>query len=359
MIKDHTYKDNFDKDIIVRFLEGYATKEEESALSNWVNSAQENKTEFLETKEIWNMAVITKELQALDVDADWNKISGKLSDRPTLKAVTQTKAKNKATTKEKSQKVASPPAKEATVKKMNFTKWIGAIAAGLVLVVAAYFVLQNGVSNGSNSEGPARAQILADGTKVWLNRDGKLTAPDKFVGNDRIVYLTGEAYFEVAHNPKKPFRIICVNTEIQVLGTSFNVRTNDRITDVVVAEGKVKLINQDKETKSIIINPGEVGMSSVLGTTKIPNNRPNYHSWRTGKFTFENTPLKFAIRDLNGWFDKEIILSGSFDCNVTGTFDKSNQKEIIKSLQGPCNFKELEYPNDPNHKNKIYLKKIK
>lgn len=367
MIKDQTHTNNFDKDIIVRFLEGYATKEEETSLSTWLNASEENKKEFFETKEIWNMALISKEMNALDVNADWDKVSSQLTEKTSTKTATQPKAKTgkKSNSKKKSsQKKKQPvqakkqPKQEAKIKKMNFTRWIGGIAAGLAMLVAAYFVMQN-VGNSSNQTGPARTMVLADGTKVWLNRDGDLKAPKEFIGNDRIVYLTGEAFFDVAHDAKKPFRIICVNSEVRVLGTAFNVRTNERITDVMVEEGQVKLLNEERGSKSVIVNPGEVGMSNVLGTTKIPNNRPNYHSWRSGKFEFENTPLKFAIRDINGWYDKEIVLSGAFDCNVTASFNNASQKEIIESLKGPCNFEVLEYPNDPTHKDKIYLKKVK
>ncbi len=363
MIKDQTNTNNFDRDIIVRFLEGYATNQEESDLSAWVNSSEENKKEFLEIKEIWNMAVISEEMKSLDVEADWKTVSSKISKKTTAGTTSQPEAKAKNTSKHSNKKkqpvTPSPKKPEAKIKKMNFTKWITGIAAGLALLAASYFVLQN-VEASSDYNGHARHMVLADGTNVWLNKDGKLNAPKQFTGKDRIVYLTGEAFFDVAHDAKKPFRIIGIDSEIKVLGTAFNVRTNERITDVVVEEGKVQLINESKESsQSIILNPGEVGMSNVLGTTKLPNNRPNYHSWRTGKFNFENVPLKFAIRDLNGWFDKEIVLSGQFDCNVTGSFNKNNQKDILNSLKGPCNFELLEFPNDPQHKNKIYLKKVK
>lgn len=65
---------------------------------------------------------------------------------------------------------------------------------------------------------------LSDGTKVWLNSESELKYASEFVGEERRVYLTGEAYFEVAHNPNKPFFVEAKNLQIQVLGTSFGVR---------------------------------------------------------------------------------------------------------------------------------------
>ena len=98
--------------------------------------------------------------------------------------------------------------------------------------------------------------ILPDGSKVWLNSASSLRYPVRFTGNERKVEISGEAYFEVAHNIKMPFRVINSSQIVEVLGTHFNIMAypDESSTNTTLLEGSVRII---KENKSKIISPGQ------------------------------------------------------------------------------------------------------
>ena len=95
--------------------------------------------------------------------------------------------------------------------------------------------------------------VLSDGTKVWLNSDSKLEFPNTFVGDERRVKLAGEAYFEVAKNKAKPFRVEVDRVEVVVLGTSFNIHAYDEAVKTTLVEGAVKL---NVAGKAYSLSPG-------------------------------------------------------------------------------------------------------
>lgn len=100
---------------------------------------------------------------------------------------------------------------------------------------------------------------LADGTNVWLNSDSKLKFPLHFVGNQRAVYLEGEAFFEVTSDSLKPFVVKTAEVNVKVLGTSFNVMnyTDEAKVEVALLKGKVKFEDtRNRQTRALV--PGEV-----------------------------------------------------------------------------------------------------
>src|SRR5690606_41282091 len=97
--------------------------------------------------------------------------------------------------------------------------------------------------------------LLSDGTKVWLNAASSLKFPTSFEGNERRVELNGEGYFEVAHNPAKPFHVNSNEIDVQVLGTHFNIMAyaDEAFVKTTLLEGSFKII---KAGESLVIAPG-------------------------------------------------------------------------------------------------------
>ncbi|WP_353151588.1 FecR domain-containing protein [Chryseobacterium sp.] len=143
---------------------------------------------------------------------------------------------------------------------------------------------------------------LPDGTKVWLNAESSLKYPTQFTGRERIVELQGEAYFEVAHNAAKPFRVKSTEQEIVVLGTRFNVSaypTEKPVTTLI--EGRVRL--RSENAKEVFLAPGQ---QSELGKEafKVQNvQTEDYLSWMQGEFVFNNTELDKVFNALERWYD--------------------------------------------------------
>lgn len=121
-----------------------------------------------------------------------------------------------------------------------------------------------GLAHASSSEistnnGSKTHIVLPDGTKVWLNAGSKLTYDKKFGEKIREVELTGEAYFDVAHNAAKPFTIHTRAMDIKVLGTEFNVKSypEDHTTETSLVRGSIEVTLKDKHAKKIILKPNE------------------------------------------------------------------------------------------------------
>jgi len=175
--------------------------------------------------------------------------------------------------------------------------------------------------------------ILADGSTVWLNRNSKIYYPKEFSRKTRHVKLKGEAFFEVTKNPNKPFIVETDHSEIKVLGTSFNINTDSLQTAVSVSTGKVN-VKSAYSKSSIILTPNELAIVTKSDLLKSQITNPNYLSWKTGVFFFEDTPLETVARDLNTFYPKPIVLySKNQTQHFTASFDNAKLEDIVEILE--------------------------
>ncbi|MDQ1770643.1 DUF4974 domain-containing protein [Labilibaculum sp. A4] len=151
---------------------------------------------------------------------------------------------------------------------------------------------------------------LADGTKVWLNSESSLKYPVQFIGEIRKVELTGEAYFEVAHNKSKPFIIESHGTEVKVLGTKFNVSAYNDEEDITttLVEGSVQVSSLGN---SELLEPGYQAVVK-RGSNQFQVNKVNadlYTSWINGVFQFKNQSLEEICNQLSRWYNVEFFFT--------------------------------------------------
>jgi transmembrane sensor len=152
--------------------------------------------------------------------------------------------------------------------------------------------------------------VLADGTKVWLNASSSIRFPVAFTGNERRVQITGEAYFEVAHNAAMPFRVEARGQTVEVLGTHFNVNAYDDEASVktTLLEGSVKVSTPGG---SKIIRPGEQS-DFKDGKLKVSEvDVDNVVAWKNGYFSFKDDDLRTVMRQIGRWYDVDIIYEGN------------------------------------------------
>jgi transmembrane sensor len=153
---------------------------------------------------------------------------------------------------------------------------------------------------------------LADGSKVWINAASSMRYPTSFFGNERIVEITGEAYFEVSHNAKMPFKVKKGDVEIQVLGTQFNVNAYDDENNmrITLVSGSVKV---KSENQSATIKPGDQAEISEPGKIALNQNVDveEVIAWKNGLFVFNNTDLELIMRQIGRWYDVEVRYAGA------------------------------------------------
>ncbi|MGN8068544.1 FecR family protein [Mucilaginibacter sp. SG564] len=162
--------------------------------------------------------------------------------------------------------------------------------------------------------------LLSDGTRVWLNAESSIKYPVSFDSfNERRVELTGEAYFEVAHNKALPFRVVSNKQVIEVLGTHFNVNAypDEQNTTTTLLEGAVKIIAGDKNAT---LKPGQE--ADLTTTFKISTVDPREAiDWKNGNFRFNEEPLESVMRQIARWYDVKIVYE-----------DESVKKETIVAV---------------------------
>ena len=150
---------------------------------------------------------------------------------------------------------------------------------------------------------------LADGTLVYLNSATRMKYPVKFDEKERKVYLSGEAYFEVAKDPERPFFVEMEGVEVRVYGTSFNVNTHQKgNVQTVLVKGSigVKVLSSGMES---VIRPGQMA-EFQQGNTKVDVKDVNvavYTDWKDGIFRFENQRLEDILTVLSNWYDVDIF----------------------------------------------------
>lgn len=159
--------------------------------------------------------------------------------------------------------------------------------------------------------------ILADGSKVWLNAASSLKYPTRFGGKERIVELTGEGYFEIAHNEAMPFKVKTNKQVVTVLGTHFNVNAyeDEPSLRTTLLEGSVK-VSTDNGTAARVLRPGQ---QSALTGNKIDvtdGDTEEAVAWKNGYFRFRGESIESIMRKLSRWYNIEVRYEG----NVSGDY---------------------------------------
>jgi transmembrane sensor len=161
---------------------------------------------------------------------------------------------------------------------------------------------------GFNTLTTARGQqyqvILPDGTRVWLDAASSLKFPTAFTGTERRVELAGEAYFEVAKNKAMPFKVSVNHTEVEVLGTHFNVMgyPEEGTTNTTLLEGSVK-VTKDNAFK--IIKPGQQARVNK-GIDVAEVNTAKVVAWKDGNFSFDDEDIHTLMNQIARWYDVDV-----------------------------------------------------
>jgi len=155
---------------------------------------------------------------------------------------------------------------------------------------------------------------LPDGSLVWLNASSSIHFPTSFTEKERKVEITGEAYFEVAKDASKPFIVAVNSSEVQVLGTHFNVNAYNDEEEVrtTLLEGSVKFVDGNNTS---LLQPGQQSQLTKNGSVKVVSNVDvdEVMAWKNGLFSFENAGIETIMRQLSRWYDVGIEYKGKTD----------------------------------------------
>lgn len=348
------------KELLIKFLNNQCTKDELKEVVSWIKSDSLNQRSIDWGVQEWKNFEIKDNIPS---DNEFSALLDKVHHKINI-----SKKKNSKT------KIA------------QIVTWVTKAAAVLLLPVLAFlFYTLSEKSSGTVSTaklsidsleiaapiGSQTAIQLSDGSEVFLNHGSKLQYPYRFTGNTREVVLVGEGYFNIAHNPERPFIVKTKNLNVKAIGTSFNVLAypGESIVSTTLVEGKISVERVAADNKIISLGsmvPGQ-HVDLDIETGKISSYRGDiekYISWKDGKLIFEDESIVNIARRLSRWYNVEIEFADEIakEYTYTATFTEETLFQILDllALATPIDYKKVprERLDDGTfRKQKIIIKK--
>lgn len=182
--------------------------------------------------------------------------------------------------------------------------------------------------------------LLSDGTHLWLNAGSSVQFPVVFRGNTRKVVITGEAYFEVAHDASRQFVVEANGVQTEVFGTHFNINAYDDedATRVTLLEGRVRVVSPNGE--SLMIRPGEQAVQSAGLALRLKRgvDVAEVMAWKNQMFRFHDTNIRSIMNEVARWYDVDINYQGGLaafaNLNFGGSMSRQkNVSELLRRLE--------------------------
>jgi ferric-dicitrate binding protein FerR (iron transport regulator) len=337
-------EESINDELLVRYLTETVSAEENGQMEQWCAMSAENQ----KTLEQLYFALQASDRLRVMKSVNHNKALLKLKDRIQRE-------------------------EKATRRRMVFLH-LQRIAAALllpVLAVSVWLLLQTDeapvqyVELRSNP-GMVASFELPDGSKVWLNGGSSLRYPTVFNGSNREVRMSGQGYFEIAHNARQPFSVRTGESfSLEVLGTSFNIAAYDdeNIIETTLVEGSIRLkLLQDGKMVQRMMKPNEKiiyvkNEESIETTTVVPQNEqkanvatndtkpesvkvavvdPQYDiAWKDNRLLFRNHPMEEVIRTLGRYFNVQFVVKNEkvMESEITGNFSNEQLPQVMEYLK--------------------------
>ena len=307
-------------ELLVKYLLGEATEEERLQVEAWMAADTVNKKQYEDFKTIWEESRQLALMSTVDENAAWQRFRERIQQ----------------------------PKEKAVVRKMRPAAWLRIAALFIMMAGAGYFGYK--LLNGKPIENIIVASnklplvdTLPDGSVVTLNKNSQLDYPSKFKGETRTISLKGEAFFNVTPNKEKPFVIHVNDVTVRVVGTSFNIKSVNGVTEVIVETGVVQVI---RNNKMVELRPHEktkvTRQDSVLKKETEQDKLYNYY--RSKEFVCDGTPLWKLVEVLNEAYNVHIEIENSKlrSLPLTVTFNNESLDRILAVITETLNIKRID-----------------
>lgn len=303
--------------LMLRYLSGNLSPEEDRELRSWLEESPGNSRELEEYQKVWQQSFSPKAVQDFQSAEEWEKLKAAI-DR---------------------ENAASVKGRSISLKRPGWLSIAASIGVLMVSVVGIYLLLFSGKEELILKESGSQEMsfLLPDGSEVWLNKHSTLSYHKSFA-QERMVSLSGEAFFEIEKDPEKPFVIYADKAAIRVLGTSFNVKAFEHspLTEVYVLTGKVSLSSVE-QGEGVMLHPGEMGLLHTKegGVSVAREANPNALAWKEKRLTFKKAPLKEVIKTLEDYFSVNISVANPelLKCRFSSSFANPELEEVLQVLR--------------------------
>lgn len=304
--------------IITRLLDGEGKTGDQDKLDQWLALSPENQQAYKEMSLAHALSARVVKAPPTDTKADFAALQQRLTQAP-------------------------PAGKQIPFRPKKKPPYLALAASMLLLVVAGYFLFffpsdaENGGKTIQQFSSNAKVNFpasLPDGSEISLNANTELALLEGFDQKERKVRLKGEAFFDVARNPQKPFIIDAGKAQVKVLGTSFNVfapEGSEQIR-VAVATGKVEVSSGSEKT---ILTPDQMALVNTQDGSiqMLPATALNEYFWKDSTLIFSGTPLPEAIEVINRFYPTQLILGpGLENEKLTSRFAKKDIQTISEAI---------------------------
>ena len=295
-------------ELLVKYILGETTTEENQQVNNWIAQSNANRKYYEDFKLLWNTSKTIKVESKLDPEQSWQAF------------------KQKATQATDNVRPLHRP-----------VNWLR-IAAILLITITAGGVLYRVLKPATpimltaQTSNNTRVDTLVDGSIITLNKNSILVYPNQFAGNTREIKLVkGEAFFDIAPDKSKPFIIKVNDVAVKVVGTSFNIKSNNNRTEVIVETGIVQVIRKEVVIK---LKPKEKAEAGKDGVKKLESDDMLYNYYRTGEFQPNNTPLWRLVDILNEAYHTNIVIGNKALQNqtITTTLKYGSLDDVLKVI---------------------------
>lgn len=300
--------------LLTKQFSGDISPEETTALSEWLALSPDNVRLASELRQAWDQSGSFDKVIHADLDTAFRQVQAKIRQ--------------------------SAP---APAKIVPMSRQILRIAATLLLLISGVWAYRQFTAPAPSNliVGQTEKQLvtLPDGTRIWLRQNGAIEYPAQFAGAERRVKLSGEAYFEVSHDPAHPFIVDMANGDlVKVLGTEFGVRVSPgkTRTDVIVRSGKV-FFSPRLQPEGIVLTARQKATFDRNGTNRLLVDKSaslNELAWQTGGLEFKSTPMQEVIDDLEAHYKVKITLQNPYmrTCPHTALHTTQPIEKVLESL---------------------------
>jgi ferric-dicitrate binding protein FerR (iron transport regulator) len=300
--------------LLIKRCQGDITPTELSILNGWIKESSENERLAQEYTLIWSKSGEYTRDFVLQLDEDYAKVQARIQ--------------------------STTPAPLLIRRPIHR---IGQVAAGLTFLVMSFWGYRHFSTDvyydtAISTVSTEKQQVqLSDGTQVWLRKGSALQYAALYDGkDDRRVKLSGEAYFEVSHDPKHPFRVELESGDaVEVLGTQFSVCQSADLTTILVRSGKVKFSPANQSETPILQAHQKAVFDHKNGTLTVSGiSSFNEMAWQTEALEFVNTPLKRVVVDLENYYQVKITLQNPLlaDCPHNALHVHQPLKNVLEGL---------------------------
>lgn len=306
--------------LIIAYLSGYCSREDKERLDAWMDESPGNRKYFNELKMIWENSAADFSRIKVNIGASWENIREGISGN----------------------------AGDVREIRPFYSRAALRIAASVLVLLSLGYISFRVISSNRSARSDivlaktgsgVREVKLPDGSTAWLNDDSRIMYPEEFGARSREVSLSGEAFFEVEKNRRKPFVVETGHSRTEVLGTSFNINERLEANEVVltVVSGRVAFSGTGSRPGMLVLEAGEQAKLSASNGSLVKAEKfnPNSLAWKTGILVFENDSLARVCRILSGHYKRPVIpelpgLEGSK--KLTASFDNRELEEVLKII---------------------------